>query len=109
MKSIWIILILILVFPIVMAVCASSNPKEPVSRFSAFEGKLFTGPQDPNYKEYDLVLRKRLAERIDKRFGVKLDPQTYSGFDLLEIEALLHVKKSEEPFDLFLRTFPKSP
>jgi len=38
-----------------------------------------------------------------------LDPKTYSGFDLLEIEGLFKCKKPGEPFDLFLRMFPRYP
>ncbi|MGQ9645401.1 MAG: hypothetical protein ACUVWO_02540 [Thermodesulfobacteriota bacterium] len=70
-------------------------------------GKSFSGIQDPAYIEYDLALRKIVADRIHKRFGIALDPKSYSGFDLLNIEALFKCKKSEEPFDLFLRRIPQ--
>ena len=72
-------------------------------------GKSYSGAQDPSYLDYDLALRKYVADRIHKRFGVALDPQIYSGFDLLDIEALFKCKKSEEPFDLFLKMVPKHP
>ncbi len=70
-------------------------------------GKSYSGAQDPSYLDYDLALRKYVADRILKRFGIALDPKTYSGFDLLDIEALFKCKKSEEPFDLFLKMVPK--
>ncbi len=70
-------------------------------------GKSYSGAQDPYYLDYDLALRKYVADRIHKRFGIALDPKTYSGFDLLDIEALFKCKKSEEPFDLFIRMFSK--
>jgi hypothetical protein len=70
-------------------------------------GKSYSGAQDPSYLEYDLALRKHVADRILKQFGIALDPKTYSGFDLLDIEALFKCKKSEEPFDLFLKKFPQ--
>jgi len=108
MKSIWIILILTLVCPIAMAGPAPSGPKEMTSRIYAYEGKLFAGPQDPEYKDYDLALRNHLTRRIHKRFGIELDPKTYSGFDLLEIEALIKLKKSNEPLHLFLKMFPRT-
>ena len=76
---------------------------------SSYEGKWFAGTQDTDYRDYDLALRKRLIKRIDKRFGLKLDLQTYTGFDLLEMESLLRLKKSNEPVEHFLRMFPKSP
>jgi hypothetical protein len=72
-------------------------------------GKSYAGTQDPSYLNYDLALREYMVYRINKHFGITLDPKTYSGFDLLEIEALLKCKKKEEPFDLFLNMFPKSP
>ena len=75
MKSIWIILILALACPIAMAGPAPSGQKEMTSRIYAYEGKLFAGPQDPEYKDYDLALRNHLARRIHKRFGIELDPK----------------------------------
>lgn len=108
MKSIWIILILALACSIAMAGPAPSGPKEMASRIYAYEGTLFTGPQDPEYKDYDLALRNHLTRRIHKRFGIELDPKTYSGFDLLEIEALIKFKKSNEPLHLFLKMFPRT-
>ena len=79
------------------------------SRFLAHVGKSYTGTQDPSYLTYDLALREYMVDRIKKRFGVALDPKTYSGFDLLEIESLFRFKKSDEPFDMFLKMFPKYP
>ncbi len=72
-------------------------------------GKSYTGTQDPSYLTYDLALREYMVNRINKRFGVALDPKTYSGFDFLEIESLFKCKKSDEPFDMFLKMFPKYP
>lgn len=72
-------------------------------------GKSYAGAQDPSYLNYDLALREYMVDRISKRFGIALDPKIYSGFDLLEIEALFKCKKPEEPFDLFLKMVPKQP
>lgn len=85
-----------------------SSPEAMESRPSAYGGKLFAGPDDAGYKEYDLSLRTHLANRIHKRYGVKLDTKTYSGLDLLEIEAFLRIKKSNELLEPFLKMFPKS-
>jgi len=79
------------------------------SRPLDYAGKSFTGTQDPSYLTYDLALREYMADRINKQFGVALDPKTYSGFDLLEIESLFKCKKPDEPFDMFLKIFPKYP
>jgi len=72
-------------------------------------GKTYAGAEDPSYQNYDLALREYMVDRISKRFGIALDSKIYSGFDLLEIEALFKCKKSEEPFDIFLKMFPKRP
>lgn len=110
MRSSWIYIILTLAMSIAI-VGAAGHPsaKGTPPRLSAYEGKLFNGLQDPEFKDYDLALRNHLVRRIHKRFGIGLDPKTYSGFDLLEIEALIRVKKSDEPLDLFLKLFPKTP
>jgi hypothetical protein len=74
-----------------------------------YAGKSYAGAQDPSYLNYDLALREYMVYRINKHFGITIDPKTYSGFDLLEIEALLKCKKKEESLDLFLNMFPKGP
>jgi hypothetical protein len=72
-----------------------------------YDGKSYGGLQDPNYINYDSALREYMAKRIHQRFGIELDPKKYSGFDLLEIESFFDCKKSDEPFDLFLKMFPR--
>ena len=70
-------------------------------------GKTYGSPQDPEYISYDQALRDYMVKRIKQKFGVEVDPKKYSGFDLLEIEAVLKCKKSGEPLDIFLKMFPK--
>ena len=84
-------------------------PKEAgmPTRISAYDGKSFTGFQDPQYLSYDQALREYLVKHIDQKFGIALDPKKYSGFDLLEIEALFKCKKSNESYESFLKMFPK--
>ncbi len=77
------------------------------TRVTAYDGKSYKGLQDPEYLSYDQALREYLVKRIDQKFGIALDPKKYSGFDLLEMEALFKCKKPNEPFDLFLKMFPK--
>ena len=92
---------------IALTVYAKESPSQP--QVLDYVGKSYTGMQDPSYINYDLSLRAYMVDRISKRFGIALDPKTYSGFELLEIEALFKCKKSEESFDLFLKMFPKHP
>jgi hypothetical protein len=80
--------------------------KGPESQILTYAGKQYSGTQDPEYVSYDQALREYMVRRIGKKFGVTLDPKKYSGFDLLEIEALLKFKKADEPADLFLKQFP---
>ncbi len=72
-----------------------------------YNGKAYTGAQDPEFISYDQTLRDYMVKRIKERFGVELDPKKYTGFDLLEIEAVLRCRKSNEPLDIFLKMFPK--
>jgi len=70
-------------------------------------GKTFAGMQDPAYQSYDLALRDYVARRISKRYGVAVDPKSYNGFDLLDIEGFLKCKKSNEALDPYLQKFQK--
>lgn len=108
MKSKWFSLMFFIILSFSLTV-SSAFAKEAVmpARVTAYDGKTFKGFQDPEYLSYDQALREYLIKRIDQRFGIALDPKKYSGFDLLEIEALFKCKKSNEPYDIFLRMFPK--
>jgi hypothetical protein len=105
-KYLWPILLMTLFFGLTVS---SAFAKEAVmpARVTAYNGKSFKGFEDPEYLSYDQALREYLVKRIDQKFGIALDPKKYSGFDLLEIEALFKCKKSNEPYDIFLRMFPK--
>jgi hypothetical protein len=72
-----------------------------------YDGKAYTGVQDPEYISYDQILRDYMVKRIKQKFGVELDAKMYSGFDLLEIEAVLRCRKPDEPVDTFLKMFSK--
>ena len=68
-------------------------------------GKTFTASQDPEFLAYDQALRDYVSKRIERKYGVTVDPKEYSGFALLEIEAFLKCKKSTETLDPFLAKF----
>jgi hypothetical protein len=109
-KIIWIVAIFTIAWGS-QVIPSTAYAKESPLRHQVLDhaGKSYTGMQDPSYINYDLSLRAYMVDRISKRFGIALDPKTYSGFDLLEIEALFKCKKSEESFDLFLKMFPRHP
>ena len=75
------------------------------SQLLAHAGETYTGRQDPGFLAYDSALRNYMVEQIRKKFAVSLDPKNYSGFKLLEIEAVFKCKKSGESFDGLLKTF----
>jgi hypothetical protein len=52
-------------------------------------------------------LRDYVARRISKRYGIAVDPKSYNGFDLLDIEAFLKCKKSNEAVGPYLQKFQK--
>lgn len=109
-KSLWLVAIFIAIqWCCIITPPAHSSDGSLKSRVLEYAGKTFTSTQDPSYHLYDLALREYMVDRIQKRFGVALDPKKYSGFDLLEIESCFKFKKSDEPLEMFLKMFPKHP
>lgn len=105
-RLVFVLLFVHMVFP--LNVPAAYADKEPLqSQILSYVGKTYGGVQDPEYVSYDQALRNYMVKRIKQKFGVNLDPKKYSGFDLLEIEAVLRCRKSDEPLDMFLEMFPK--
>ena len=110
MKTKWILPILMVAVGFGLAFSlAGAKDGDLQAKLLADAGKTFTGPQDPEFISYDRVLRDYLVKRINKQFGITLDPKIYSGFDLLEIEALLKCKKLNESLDPYLTKFKKRP
>ena len=103
-----IISILLILSWLIFMVPSSQGKEDPLSsEVLSHAGESYRAVDDPAYVSYDQALRTCLADRIKKEFGAVLDPKTYSGFDLLEIEALLKCKKADEPVEGFLKGFPK--
>jgi hypothetical protein len=110
MKTKWILLMVMAAVGVGLVV-SSSGAKDGTlpAKLQAFGGKTFMDPRDPEFVSYEKMLRDYLLTRIKNQFGVTLDPKSYSGFDLLEIEAFLRCKKSTEPLDPYLIKFKKKP
>lgn len=100
-------ILLTLLWPLITAPSVQGKDGQLGSGILSRAGESYKGVEDPAYISYDEALRAHVVERIDKEFGVALDPKKYSGFDLLEIEALLKCKKASEPVEDFLKGFPK--
>jgi hypothetical protein len=108
MKKHWMLFALIMILSFSPAtLLPQSNEKASQSELLAYAGKSYAGFQDPEFIKYDTALREYEVRRIKVRFGVTLDPKTYSGFDLLQIEALFKCKESSETFDMLLGKFQK--
>ena len=108
-RSVWVFLTATVLASFILFSSVDAKEGSLESQLLDHAGKSYTGAQDPSYLNYDLALREYMVDRINKRFGITLDPKIYSGFDLLEIEALFKCKKPEEPFDLLLKMVPKHP
>ena len=48
----------------------------------------------------------RILDQIEREYGVVLNGDTLSPEELLEINALLRLKRSDEPVDYILNRFP---
>jgi hypothetical protein len=71
----------------------------------AYAGRYFENPSSPHYASYDQKMTMDVAKRIRERYHVDLDYKSYSAFDLLEIEALLKCKRSDESVESLLERF----
>jgi len=102
-------ILLTLLLPLITAPSVQGKESQLGSEVLSHAGESYKGVEDPAYISYDQALRASVVERINKEFGIALNAKTYSGFDLLEIEALLKCKKANEPVKDFLKGFPKYP
>lgn len=71
----------------------------------AYAGRYFTDTSSAEYSSYDRDMSMYVAKRIKEKFHVDLDYKSYSAFDLLEIEALLKCKRSDESVESLLIRF----
>jgi len=79
----------------------------PGRKILSYAGRYFVNLSSPDYSSYDREMGMHVAQRIKAHYNVDLDYTAYSAFDLLEIEALLKCKKSEESADSLLKRFQK--
>ncbi len=100
-------ILLILSCLIFMAPSSQGKENQLTPEVLSHAGESYRAVEDPAYISYDQALRTCVVDRIKRDYGVVLDPKTYSGFDLLEIEALLKCKKADEPAEDFLKGFPR--
>jgi hypothetical protein len=85
-------------------ILAKKSPREGITNYA---GQYFKNPSSPGYSSYDREMSMCVAQRIKAQYNVDLDYTSYSAFDLLEIEALLKCKKSDESVESLLKPFQK--
>ncbi len=83
--------------------------KDLRSQVWAYNGKSYKSIQTQNTLPTTRSCGITWSSASDGDLPFSLDSRKYSGFDLLEIEALFKFKKSSESYDLFLKGFPKIP
>lgn len=71
-----------------------------------YGGKIFKSPSDPDYLSYEKEAKAILLQEIRSRYGVELNGDVLSSDQLLEIVALLRVKRSDESVGHILSRFP---
>jgi hypothetical protein len=71
-----------------------------------YGGQIFKDPSDPQYRSYEQEIKSILLEQIKDEYGVVLDGGVLSPERLLEIEALLRLKRSKESIEYILNRFP---
>jgi hypothetical protein len=79
----------------------------PGKEILSYAGRYFRSLSSADYSSYDREMSMHVAQRIKAHYDVDLDYTAYSAFDLLEIEALLKCKKSEESADSLLKRFQR--
>ena len=110
MKTKWVVLMVMAAVAVGVVVSSAGAMDGTLpAKLQAIGGKTFKDPRDPEFISYEKMLRDYLLTRIKNQFGVTLDPKSYSGFDLLEIEAFLKCRKSTEPLEPYLSRFKKKP
>ncbi len=72
-----------------------------------YAGRYFSDRSSPDYSSYDREMSMYIAKKIKVEYNVNLDLRSYSAFDLLEIEALLKCKKSDESVESLLKRVQK--
>lgn len=92
-----------LIFP--SSVHPQRGPGSRGTGILAYAGRYFADPSSPEYSSYDRKMSMYVAKRIKEKYHVDLDYKSYSAFDLLEIEALLKCKRSDESVDSLLKRF----
>ena len=101
------VLLIALVFLFSLLLCPPPTTSQEASRLGPkYGGKTFKSPSDPGYLSYEREIKPILLRKIRDHYGVELNGDILSSEELLEIEALLRVKRSDEPVERILTRFP---
>ena len=100
-------IVLLIISPVLIFAPFINAKKTPRGGILGYAGQYFKTPSSPDYSSYDREMSMYVAKRIKAHYNVDLDYTSYSAFDLLEIEALLKCKKSDESAESLLKRFQK--
>jgi hypothetical protein len=96
-----------LIFALTLMLCPPGTMAQEASGLGPkYGGMLFAGPSDPQYRSYEQAIKPILLDQIEREYGVVLNGERLSPEELLEINALLRLKRSDEPVDYILNRFP---
>ena len=85
---------------------AGTIAQEASSLGPKYGGQIFKNPSDPQYRSYEREIKSILLQQIKDDYGVVLDGGMLSPEELLEIDALLRLKRSKESVEYILKRFP---
>jgi hypothetical protein len=100
-------ILLLIISPVLIFAPLMHAKKTSREGIVGYSGQYFKDPSSRNYSSYDREMSMCVAKRIKAQYNVDLDYTSYSAFDLLEIEALLKCKKSDEGVESLLTPFRK--
>jgi hypothetical protein len=101
------VLFLVLVGFLCLVLCPLPALSQEASRLGPkYGGRTFKSPSDPDYLSYEREIKSILLDKIRKQYGVDLNGDALSSEQLLEIDALLRLKRSDESVDQMLTRFP---
>jgi hypothetical protein len=101
------VLLIVVAFLFSLVIYPPVTKSQEASRLgSMYGGKTFRNVSDPDYLSYERQIKAILLEKIELQYGVELNGDILSSDQLLEIEALLRLKRRSESVEYVLSRFP---
>lgn len=92
-----------------LVLCPAFTRSQEASKLgSRYGGKIFKTSSDPEYLSYEREIKAILLLEIKDEYGVELNGDILSSDQMLEIQALLRFKRSDESVEHILSRFPEA-